>query len=693
MVTSDTCALKGYGEVSSQAACEDAVDHVHVVGLAQGIFKGCRIEKRSDGPVVTFNQGGNSVACTHDYPCVCQVIQHPPSPVCTNSGDFRPDTKQYFTIKSPNGRYLAAARTFGRFLHDPIIRTPIDGDNDLTWLEASIQSNPDELLPNDQRLHWRFDDSLLESDGLISIINRATGKYLTDNTLTRFVHDTGNVDGSILATTTGNFRHGTFFQVTCTGSHVEIETVIFGFGVNLGLTGTGPIDCCEGAYGNEFLAEIRENAAQPLAFTEKQSPGYFFKQTSCGGSCNDFEPSGSYETVQEGRSNCIIGKRRTCRASAVPPTSMAIKKQRWLVEVLPDSFDLAVGLNETGSFDSSIVRRPLLAERETSSILGGEAATLIGEAVAGIVIEQISRKIPILGTLFAFAGTTAFSAALGKEELTIQDLASQVAVALQKLEERLLQTTELMVANGVADSSIEIFRQSMRSHRNFFLNEYPGEKHLAIEDEANVPSRVDNRAEQLLAVVNLYQGDIFKFFGDAISFDPSDLTDVLRVHLGLESFKLAITEVFTMEMEGLLLKKLSVLNTNLSCEQLFAVKNVAGNIALFKDALIQAQDTVRTFGLANLNDFLDSFGCRDFGIPLPREFCQIENDAKEARLEEYLFDVETVSYPIDVQLRFLDNFEEDFLERCAMLDSDPIFRSEFQTDTVNLAALRRRGLL
>lgn|GEM_PF-1913889 len=659
MVTSGTCNSQGFRPIESPEACTLAnamlIDSPTVAGpIASGnggTRHGCTVTAQSTGGSDAYElrtefSGGTAQqlenqTCSHDAPCVCTEDLGPddgdastPSnqtrDVCQD-GEFRPDPNKYYTIRSPNGRYIRAAG-----VGDLIFLTPIEGDASNPYTQPnSFVAFDEDNEPSVTRLQWRFEAT---EDGFFAI-NRETGVRLDSGP-----RNVGAFGGGVILRGL-SAEAASPFAFECRDSRVILEQ-----------DGLSPADTGGLLLDVPGTLEI----SLPLVYTEPQSPGFIRARSGCVKKSRSCASMYGEEFEQTGRSLCGFLRRNhklTCENVLDTPVSMHVP-QGWYIEEVTE-FSRAV------DFDPEPVRvDPLASASSISDSLASFGVSSVGTAGAAFATVGTNSFVaagsgPLYGALFSISFNAAFQQLgplLGFGAFAQQDPVAELVAELPNILEELAADinahTEILITNELVQESARELSARLNERRRQFYLEFPTrrETRLALND----PPETKRLADDVFEDADGLKVDInatLPTLGEGASED-----DLRRAHFSLDVAKLATVESMIMLSEGILLEADAL--PSVSCEQIVADRGLDARAVLLTEKLESAVDELVAFGLAH------------------------PSNRTNTSAAEFEFDARHFSYPIDLQVEFLAGIVEATTEKCHRLrDPDDSFRDDFVANT------------
>lgn len=654
MVTSGTCRSKGFKPIEDAATCSQAgailiADPVVSGPLDSPPFvssaHGCSISVTPLGAdeaqlSAVYNAGDaqqlKAQTCSHDTPCICvdepaaeDDVEEATGPC--KDGQFTPDPLKYYTIRSPNGRYIRSVHAGPAT--DRVVLTPIA--NDAT--DPYHQPNSGILLdigvgndPSDIRLHWRFDGANDE----YAPINRSTGTVLISDTLRG--EPTFTAGGEGLDTT--DAPNPVPMTLSCRGSQVFLEQ-----------NGYSPRDT-----GGLMVddSDVRD-VSLPYVQTEPVSPGFMVRRSGCvkkKRGCTELYGEGFVRTA---RKKCgALRHHITCEKTLGVPVSMHVP-QGWYIEEVT-TFSRAV------AFDPApITVDPFVSASSMSDSLatfGISTLDKFGAATAVALAKDVVKGPPLYGAVFSIGMNALFQfgPALGLSAFErpdpVAELGEQFQQALEQLAADITERTAILVANSVVQNDAQSLASRLNERRRRFYDEYPvtRQSRLLLEDPDEVnelAGDVRKEASELLTDVSVIM---------PLGTPPSNALDALRrAHFGLDIVKLAAMEEMVFLSEAILLEAHA--KPGLTCETIVDDRALATRADLLRDELESAVEDLVAYGLANRDNRLNRSA------------------------DEFEFDARHFSYPVDRQLAYLDTIVAETTAKCHRLrDPADSFREGFE---------------
>lgn len=649
LVTTGSCGAHGFRPIDDAAECAGAVDQLletrEVAGRDDIVDNanphGCSIRSVSDGEGVLLTSGfGDGTAeqleeqeCSHDIPCVC--ADDAPAPTVCRDGVFQPDPTKYFTIRSPNGRYL---RDVVNPLHVGLLITPVEGDaTDPYTQPANLLSMDLVASPSDERLQWRFEAS---GDGF-HIINRRTGRRIR----TTYVPVDYDLLPEGMRFATSSSPDVDPSSLSCRGTQVFIDH-----------GGYSPRDTGNVTIDGSTVGPV----AAPLVYGEPIIPGTEQRRTGCmkkSRSCTSVYGS---DFEQVGRSLCGFlnrNHRLTCSRPLATPISTYVP-QGWTIEEV-EQFSRAVDFDPAPVTIDPIVSPGPMAD--SLATYGFMSADKLGSAGATILSKATiaANSAPLYGAMFSIAVNAAVDFGLNPTEPDpVADLALEIHQTLIKLEADIDARTRDLISNGLAQESTRVLGATLGERTRQFYTDRASERQNIFANEL-----LD--AEERKFLILRLSGDIADLANDlAVDLDPAFPTlgadpsedDLRRVHFGMSFAKLAAVQ------EAIMLSEATLLDAHelpaFTCEEVVENTALETRVGILADKLQSAQDALIAYGLQSA--------------------AHRRNDSEE----EFEFDARNFSYPIDAQIEFLDTIVEDTLLKCERLrDPDDSFAEHFEANT------------
>ncbi|MCB9608306.1 MAG: VCBS repeat-containing protein [Polyangiaceae bacterium] len=660
VVTSGTCKSKGFKPILTQAGCDQAatilfadrpstegqLDTPAAVDSSGNLIDqtpplGCTAGTRAPAtegdpsalityfPSPTSDPAAlNAQKCTHDRPCVCNDLgpapEAPQISACRD-GVFQPDPNKYYTIKSPNGRYMrtVADGEFGD--SSTVMYTRIQGDALQPYSSRNLE---DISTPSDVRFHWRF----TETDAGYQSISRGTGNAMQVN----------RAINQISVKPVSDVVPPTF---SCRGSQVVIEQ-----------SGLYPVDS-GGLFRDSNRAVI---TTPPIVRVKRLTPGIMIRKTPCmskSKSCeSEFGPDFNDNTTRELCGFLNTKHELTCTSFIDVPVSMQVP-QTWYVEEVHD-FQRAV------SFDvAPVTVAPLTSTSATGDALstfGLSTARNLGPAAAETAIsisQKLAGSAPMVGGVvslglgFLPGGEFDFN-----KPDPVADLAATVQVALEQLAQDVEVQTKLLVENALAEENAQQLSDTIKSNREDFWKDYGQNQRPLIFSPTASPSRL---ADILLEQGTRYDGDLDTLFPDICAADSADcqpsVLDLKQAHFAFNLVKLAIPEAMLILSEGALM---DVLGNEGSCDDAIQFFSIDDHAKKYARLLQNAVDALVRYGRLSSANRLS------------------------ASADEFEFDARNFSYDIKPQLAFLNKILADTKSKCRKLrDPNSTFRQHFIDNT------------
>jgi len=668
MVTAGTCRSRGFRPINDQSECTAAAltlmegyRSLPAEVVATNTSPGCSIEAAALGGVLegqallrpSFVPGSETEIerqkCSHDAPCVCadeldgpydQDDEPAPTASVCRDGEFQPNPHKYYTIRSPNGRFMRGARGFGDRW---ILLTPIAGDASRPYTQPThrpFTPFADGHEQSNANLHFRFVASDADE---YTIINRATGRPVSSRAM----------DYSPLADAEGGIALAAFqsqgdrVTFSCRGAQVfmtfEDEDL-------------SPLDSAGLMTDHRDLTEV----TVPLVFLEPTSPGVMTRKTKCmkkSRSCTSVYNS-DYKRI--GRSLCGVFKqnhRLTCQKRVSAPLSMYLR-QGWFIEEV-QQYSHAVDFDPAPVTVDPLVSPSAMADSiATRGMFGAE---LFGSAVIDVTawagIAEASS--PLWGALFAVGMHAALDHGLGlvPQVDPLDELVNEINATLTKLQNDIEVRTNELIANGLARESTRSFWQHLReTTRQFYVDQSREKVNILSNTEISLPE-LDFLVNDLRTGIKANADGFASGFNGAfptLSSDPIE-DDVRRVHFAMDMAKLAVVHEVTMRAEAALLQAYTV--EGFSCQE------------VIENSSLDTRATILRTKLENAVEELVEYG----------------RSATDRRIswtaDEFEFDARNFSYPIAAQLEFLDTIVEDTIVKCERLrDPEDPFREHFETN-------------